>query len=134
MNIVYLSPRSKYITLLESPKLFPIVSFTQHLESQSGSVMSDSLWPHGLQPVRLFCPWNFPDKNTGVGNYSLLQGIFPTQGSNPGLQHCGQILYLLSHEGSPQYLTLYKIPLLWNLWKSVTCFVEFTSSDPWKII
>ena len=76
--------------------------------------------PQELEPTRLLCPWNSSGKNTGVGNCSLLQGIFPTQGSNPGLQHCGQILYLLSHEGSPQYLTLYKIPLLRNLWKSVT--------------
>ena len=44
------------------------------------SVMSDSLWPHGL-----YSPWNSPGQNTGVGSLSLLQGIFPTQGSNPGL-------------------------------------------------
>ena len=42
-----------------------------------------------------------PGQNTGVGSLSLLQGIFPTQGSNPGLPHCGQILYQLSHKGSP---------------------------------
>ena len=41
-------------------------------------------------------PWNSPGKNTGVGSHSLLQGIFPTQGSNPGLLHCSQILYHLS--------------------------------------
>ena len=50
--------------------------------------MSDSLQPHGLQPARLLCPWNFPGKNTGVGSHSLLQGIFLTQGSNQGLPHC----------------------------------------------
>ena len=44
--------------------------------------------PHRLQPTRLLCPWNSPGKNTGVGCHSLLQGIFPTQGSNPGLPHC----------------------------------------------
>ena len=44
--------------------------------------MSNSLSPHGLQPTRLLCPWNFPGKNTGVGCHVLLQGIFPTQGSN----------------------------------------------------
>ena len=44
------------------------------------------------------CPWNFPGKNTGVGSHSLLQGIFPTQGSKPGLLHCRQILYHLSHQ------------------------------------
>ena len=45
-----------------------------------------------------------PGKNTGVGCYALLQGIFPTQGSKPGLQHCRWILYLLSHQGSPRIL------------------------------
>ena len=43
------------------------------------------------------CPWNSPGQNPGVGSLSLLQGIFPTQGSNPGLPHCRQILYQLSH-------------------------------------
>ena len=51
----------------------------------SCSVMSDSLWPHGLQPARLFCPWDSPGKNTGVDCHALLQGIFLTQGSNPCL-------------------------------------------------
>ena len=50
--------------------------------------MSNSLWPHGLQPTRLLCPWNSPGKNTGVGSHPLLRGIFPTQGSKPGLPHC----------------------------------------------
>ena len=61
--------------------------------------MSDSLRPHGL-----YSPWNSPGRNTGVGSLSLLQGIFPTQGSNPGLLHCRQILYQLSHKGSPRIL------------------------------
>ena len=70
----------------------------------SCSVLSDSLRPHGLQLTRLLCPWNSPGKNTGVGCRSLLRGIFPTQGSNPGLPHCRQILYCLSHHGSPMVL------------------------------
>ena len=45
-------------------------------------VESESLQPHGLYPARLLCPWNSPGKNTGMGCHSLLQGIFPTQGSN----------------------------------------------------
>ena len=61
------------------------------------SVLSNSLQPHGLYPTRLLCPWNFPGKNTGVGCHSLLQEIFPTQGLNPGLPHCRQTLYRLSH-------------------------------------
>ena len=51
--------------------------------------------------IRLPCPWDSPGKNTGVGNHSLLQGIFLTQGWNPGLLHCTQIPYCLSHQGSP---------------------------------
>ena len=45
----------------------------------------------------LYNPWNSPGQNTGVGSCSLLQGIFPTQGSNPGLLHCRQMLYPLNH-------------------------------------
>ena len=63
--------------------------------------MFNVLRSHGLQPTRLPCPWNSPGKNTGVCSHSLLQGIFPTQGSNMGLLHCRQILYHLSHQGSP---------------------------------
>ena len=68
------------------------------------SVMSDSLWPHRLRPARLLCPWNFPGKNTGVGCHFLLQGIFPTQGSNPNLLcllHWQVDSLPLSHLGSP---------------------------------
>ena len=61
----------------------------------TNSVMSDSLRSHGLEPARLLCLWNSPGKNTGVGGYSLLQGIFPTQVSNLGLWHGRQILYNL---------------------------------------
>ena len=60
-------------------------------ESES-EVVSDSLRPHGLQPARLLCPWDFPGNNTGVDCHFLLQGIFPTQGSNLGLPHCRQML------------------------------------------
>ena len=64
------------------------------------SVVSSSLLPHGLWPARLFRPWDSPGKNTGVGCHALLQGIFPTQGSNPRFLHCRQSLYPLSHLGS----------------------------------
>ena len=66
------------------------------LSNESRLVVSNSLQPHGL-----YGPWNSPGQNTGVGSLSLLQEIFPTQGSNPGLLHCKQILYQLSHQGSP---------------------------------
>ena len=62
-------------------------------ESESRSVMSDSLWAHGL-----YSPWNSLGQNTGVGSLSLLQG------SNPGLPHCRWILYQLSHKRSPRVL------------------------------
>ena len=59
-----------------------------------------TLWdPHGL-----YSPWNSLGQNTGVGSLSLLQGLFPTQGSNLSLPHCRQILYQLSHKGSPRIL------------------------------
>ena len=60
----------------------------------SHSVVSHSLRPHELQPTRLLCPWDSPGKSTGVGSHALLQGIFPTQGSNPGLPHCRWIIYV----------------------------------------
>ena len=66
----------------------------------SCSVVSDPLWPHGLSPTRLLHPWDFPGKSTGVGCHFLLQEIFPTQGLNPALPHCRQMLYHLSHQGS----------------------------------
>ena len=65
------------------------------------SVMSDSLQRHGLQPTRLLWSWDSPGKNTGEACHALLQGIFPTQGLNPGLLHYKWILYRLSHQGSP---------------------------------
>ena len=64
----------------------------------SCSVLFNSLRPHGLQPARLLRPWNSPGKNTGVNCYSLFQGIFLAQGSNPGLLHCRQTVYCLSHK------------------------------------
>ena len=73
-------------------------------------VMSNSLRPHGL-----YSPWDFPDQNTGVGSLSLLQGIFSTQGPNPGLLHCRWILYQLSHQGSPRILEWVAYPSPVNL-------------------
>ena len=75
------------------------------VESESRSVVSDSLWPHGL-----YSPWNSPGQNTGMGSLSLLQEISPTQGSNPGLPHCKQILYQLRHKGSPRILVWVGFP------------------------
>ena len=47
-----------------------------------------TLRPHGLDPTGLLCSWNSPDKDTGMGYHALLQGIFLSQGLNPGLLHC----------------------------------------------
>ena len=68
-------------------------------QSESCSVVSDSLRSH-----ELYSPWNSLGQNTGVGSLPFLQGIFLTQGLNPGLSHCRWILYHLSHEGSPWIL------------------------------
>ena len=65
----------------------------------SHSVVSDSLWLHGLF-LPGFSAWNSSGKNTGVGSHSILQGIFPIQELNPSLLHCRHILYHLSHMGS----------------------------------
>ena len=66
------------------------------------SVVSDSLQPRGLYPTRFLCPWDFPDKNTGVGCHFLLQGIFLIQGLNCSLLHYQADSLPLSHQGSPQ--------------------------------
>ena len=92
--------------MLDNPKL-TIMQFRSTLkdqihsliQSESRSVMSNCLQPHGL-----YSPWNSPGQNTGMGRLSLLQGIFLTQGSNPGLLHGRQILYQLNHKGSPRIL------------------------------
>ena len=69
--------------------------------------MSDSLRPRGLQPTRLLGPWDFPGKSTEVGFHFLLQGIFPTQGSNPGLPHCRQTLLPSDLPGKPHMYVCY---------------------------
>ena len=71
-----------------------------------------------LYPTRFPCPWDSPGKNTEVGCHSLLQGIFPIQGSNPCLLHCRQIPYHLSHQGS--YCVL-------------SHSVMFDSATPWTV-
>ena len=53
-------------------------------------------------PMDLNSPWNSPGQSTGVGSLSFLQKIFPTQGSNPDLLHCRQLLYQQSYQGSPE--------------------------------
>ena len=91
--------------------------------SESCSV-SNSLWPPGL-----YSPWNFPGQNIGVGSLSLLQGIFPTQGSNPGLPHCWRILYQLSHVGVRWVQLCDSLNILWHC-LSLGLEWKLTSSSP----
>ena len=101
------------------------------VKCESHSVVSDSLWTHGL-----YGPWNSLGQNTGVGSLSLLQGIFPTQGLNPGLLHSKWIHYQLSHQGclipiipiksvsfpSSSTLMTYPITELWDTWRGQPSF------------
>ena len=73
-----------------------------------------SFWPHGL-----YSPWNSPGQNTRVGSLSILRGIFPTQGSNPGLQHCRRIISQLSHRGRPSELRILIISIF-DIWYFIT--------------
>ena len=88
---------------LHSCLLWPSWSFSL-LSGLSLSVVSDSLWPHS--PPGSSVHGDSPGKNTRVGCHSLLQGIFPIQGSNPGLLHWRWFLYLLSHQRSPINFTV----------------------------
>ena len=94
-------------------------------KSVSCSVLSDSLWPHGLQPTRLLCPWNSPGQNTGVGSHSLLQGIFPTQDSN-SLQQADSLPAMLS--GCP-LKDSYKIH---DSYKACSCHIQ--NSGSWHLM
>ena len=111
-------------SLMKDKSLFFVCLFffpmTQKTESESCSVVPDSLQSHGL-----YSPWNSSGQNTGVGSLPLLQGIFSTQGLNPGLPNCRWTLYQLSHKGSPRILewVAYPFPMTQkntckaNLWK-----------------
>ena len=80
-------------------------------ESESHSVMSNSLWAHGL-----YSPWNSPGQSTGVGRFPS-SGDLPTQGLNPGLLHCRHILYRLSHKWSLLSLSLN----IFQKWSGYVC-------------
>ena len=100
---------SLYLLFLLFKKGFSLLFRSQFLiflkwKSLSHVWLFAILWTVACQTSH---PWNFPGKNTGVGTHSLLQGIFPTQGSNLGLLHCRQIPYHLSPQGSPKRLFSY---------------------------
>ena len=99
-SLRHFAPRTSSVS--EDFSFFSSKNILKDYESEVKEVkvaQSDSLRPHGL-----YSPWNSPGQNTGVGSLSLLQGIFPTQWPNPDLPHCRQILYQLSHKGSPRKL------------------------------
>jgi len=85
------------------------------------------LWSHGL-----YSPWNSPGRNTEVGSLSLLQGIFPAQGSNPGLPHCSWILYQLSHKGSP--FQCYVVVICWSSKRKLIHALIIIFLSDWLII
>ena len=78
--------------------------FVSYNKSVLCLVVSDPLWPHDCSPPGSYVHGNSPGKNTGVGCDVLLQGIFPTQRSNPGFLHCRQIVYQQCHQGSSRIL------------------------------
>ena len=91
LSITFLRFNIAYIitpSLLGCMFLYYLNSSFCSYESESHPVVPDSLWPDGL-----YSPQNSPGQNTGVSSISLFQGIFPTQGSNPGLPHYRRILY-----------------------------------------
>ena len=77
----------------------------KYVRMLSRTVMSDSLRPPGHSPPSSSVRGDSPGKNTEVGCHALLQGVFLTQGSDPGLPHCRLILYHLSHQGIPSVRT-----------------------------
>ena len=90
--LLYSSPVAYWAPTDLGSSSFSVISFCLFILFMGFLVMSDSLRPHGL-----CSPWNSPGQNTGVGNLSFLQGIFPTQELNPGLPHGRRILHQLSH-------------------------------------
>ena len=109
MNIVRrVNPK---ISLNKKKILFSFYFVSIWDNSYSGKLVIIILWCEWklLRCVGLFVtPWNSPGQSTGVGSLSLLQGIFPTQGSNPGLLHCRRILYQLSHKESQSFYGVHK--------------------------
>ena len=83
---------------------------------------------------RLLCPWDSPGKNTGVGCHFLLLGVFLTQGSNPGLVHCRQILYWLSHQGSPSFFFFNIYFIMYLAVQGLNCGMQIFSCGMWDVV
>ena len=116
-NIIFI-----LIPLWRSTKMFCFALFFESKQHQHGkwsvspSVMSDSLSSHSREPAMLFCLWNSPGKNTGVGSHSHLQRIFPNQGLNLGLLHGRKIFEPVNLGTKESYnayvvLSVNKIPI-----------------------
>ena len=103
------------INLIYSTSTYSGSQSISQQKERSHSIVSDSLRPHGLQPVRILRPLHFPGKYNGVGCHFLLQEIFLTQGLNLGLPHCRQTLYHLSHQESPFPSNFFKWQLQHNV-------------------
>ena len=98
--VITFLPRSKHLLIswLQSPSAVILEPKKIKSDTQSCPTLCD---PTDCSLPGSICPWDFPGKSTRVGCHFLLQRIFPTQGSNPGLLHCRWILYCLRHQGSP---------------------------------
>ena len=97
------------------------------------SIMSDSLWPYGLLPARLLCPWDSPGKNTGVGCHFLLPGIFLAQGWNPHLLHWQANSLPLSHQWSPRRQDTEPVKIYWfEPEKLYQCKQKWSDHTEWE--
>ena len=118
----YNLPSPTQLSLSWSSKISETTPVTQVAQS-----CPTFLWPQGL-----YSPWNSPGQNAGVGSLSLLQGIFQTQGSNPGLPHCKQILYHLSHKESPIYIYIFQ-PYIY-IWFISNIYITYGFFQPYMCV
>ena len=98
-----------------------------------GSVVSDSLWSHGLGPARFLCYWNSPGKNTGVGCHFLVQGIFLTQGWNMSLMSPALTggFFTTTPPGKPMFsLIIYFVHCINSVYISIPVFQFLPTSPP----
>ena len=93
--------------------------------------MPDSLWPHGLQPIRLLCPWDFPGKDTGVGCHFLFQGVFPTQGIEPLSPVLADGFFTTEPKGSSVIHVRLFVYVKISFFQRSTCLVLGTAITGW---
>ena len=121
-HAIYNVAKTQKNLLQYSQYVFSLLPFVGKWKSKP---LSHILWLF-VTPWTIYSLWNSLGQNTGVGSLSLSQGIFPTSGSNPGLPHCRQILYQLSHRGSPRILEWVAYPFSMGSswprnWTRVSC-------------